>query len=79
MPYISKERRMFARHRPMTEGELNYAITKLCLDYLKHHGGNSYANLASVISAMECAKLEFYRRKVAPYEDQKIRQNGDVY
>jgi len=27
---------------------------------------------------MECAKMEIYRRLVAPYEDRKIVQNGDV-
>lgn len=29
--------------------------------------------------AIEAAKLEFYRRVVAPYEDQKLLDNGDVY
>ena len=28
---------------------------------------------------LECAKLELYRRVAAPYEDEKIDQNGDVY
>jgi len=31
-----------------------------------------------VLGALECAKLEFYRRLVAVYEDVKIRENGDV-
>lgn len=33
----------------------------------------------SGIGALEAAKLEFYRRVVAPYEDKKIFDNGDVY
>ena len=33
----------------------------------------------SAIGALEAAKLEFYRRVVAPYEDQKMLDNGDVY
>lgn len=32
-----------------------------------------------IIAAFECAKLEFYRRMAAPYEDTKIVQNGDCY
>ena len=29
--------------------------------------------------ALEGAKLEFYRRIVAPYEELKIKENGEVY
>lgn len=29
--------------------------------------------------ALECTKLELYRRRVADYEDQKIADNGDAY
>jgi len=32
-----------------------------------------------VIGALEACKLEFYRRAVVPYEDKKIKENGDVY
>ena len=35
--------------------------------------------LISASGALECAKLEFYRRVVSKYEDQKILDNGDVY
>ena len=31
------------------------------------------------MGALECAKLELYRRVAAPYEDVKIMENGDVY
>jgi hypothetical protein len=34
---------------------------------------------ADVVGALECAKLELYRRLAAPYEDQKIKLNGDAY
>lgn len=33
----------------------------------------------SVLGAIECAKLEFYRRVAAPYETTKALENGDVY
>ena len=35
--------------------------------------------IRSACGALECAKLEFARRIVAPYEDAKIKENGDVY
>ncbi|HLD91378.1 MAG TPA: hypothetical protein VI911_10235 [Patescibacteria group bacterium] len=62
----------------LTEGELNYAITKLCISYIEHHALN-YTSLNAIVGALECAKLEFYRRLVGPYEDEKIKFNGDVY
>lgn len=31
------------------------------------------------VGVIECAVLEFYRRVVAPYEDEAIKRNGDVY
>ncbi len=64
---------------PMTiGGDLNYKITKLCDSYLTQNGLN-YSRINEVIGALECAKLELYRRVAAPYEDIKIEQNGDVY
>lgn len=59
-------------------GELNYAITELMIDYLNRKG-LSYTNMNEVIGVLECAKMELYRRAAAPYEDQKIEENGDVY
>jgi hypothetical protein len=58
-------------------GELNYIITRLCLGYLRLKG-KRYVNLNEIIGILECAKEEFYRRQVAPYEDEKIKENGDV-
>jgi hypothetical protein len=59
-------------------GELNYAITKLALAYLST-GTYNYERLNAVMGALESAKTEFYRRAVVPYEDKKIKENGDVY
>lgn len=85
MPYIKQEDREFfderltfnttALHSP---GDLNYCITKLVNHYIAVHGKN-YANINAAIGALECAKLELYRRIASPYEDSKIQQNGDVY
>lgn len=80
MPYIAKERRddINAGENPFTVGELNYCITK-CIDTYVAEWGANYATINAVIGALECAKLELYRRVAAPYEDLAIARNGDVY
>ena len=61
---------------PNSPGTLNYIITKLVHWYL---GDNpNYERYNAAIGVLECAKLELYRRKVSPYEDEKIKENGDV-
>lgn len=78
MPYIPVKDRMRALERPETVGELNYAITTLITDWLDDEP-LSYKRLNGAFGALECAKLELYRRMVAPYEDRKCEENGDVY
>lgn len=80
MPYIPNSDRAALNSDerfPVTPGELNYVITRAVHDYL-HRRGVSYAVYNELIGVLECTKLELYRRLVAPYEDQKIKQNGDV-
>jgi hypothetical protein len=81
MPYVTEEarKRLDQGGKPESAGELNYAITRIVDDYLLGKGGIRYAHLNEVIGALECAKLELYRRVAAPYEDQKIMETGDVY
>jgi hypothetical protein len=81
MPYIKSNARMAllcSDRSPETAGELNYQFTVLAIQYLNQHG-KSYQTCAEIVSSFECAKMEFYRRVVAPYEDLKIAQNTDVY
>jgi len=84
MPYIEKHRRAtIANHtlKPDSAGELNFLLTTEILDYIKEHKGEtlSYALLNEVMGVLESCKSEFYRRVVAPYEETKIKKNGDVY
>ena len=81
MPYIEIDarKRLDGGGRPGTAGELNYLLTKLVDNYLVTKGEIRYAHLNEVIGVLECAKLELYRRIAAPYEDQKLSRNGDVY
>lgn len=86
MPYIPSERRHSICSlgfdggigHPDTAGELNYWLTLACIEYLGHKG-RSYQTINDIVGALEGAKLEFYRRIAAPYEDTKIKENGDVY
>lgn len=80
MPYIKdKARDSLADGRsPESPGELNYAITVLIRDYY-HMMGEDYVSINDIMGALEGAKMEFYRRVVAPFEDQKIKSKGDVY
>ncbi len=56
-------------------GEVNFVICSL-VDMLYDR---NYTELSAAISDVECAKLEIYRRLLAPYEDVKILENGDVF
>lgn len=84
MPYIVPEKR--AALDPAlaqcagaieTEGDLNYCIYKIST-LLIERIGESYATLSMCSSAMEHAKLEWYRKKLVPYEEKKIVENGDI-
>jgi hypothetical protein len=79
MPYIKQDRRIpLTMACPLNAGELNYAFTKMILAYIKQQGP-SYQHINDVIGALEGAKMEFYRRYVAEYENKKADENGDVY
>jgi len=61
-------------------GKLNYSITKLVLGYARRYYANhKYSGAVVVMGTLVCVGLEFYRRFVAPHEDEKIKENGDVY
>ncbi len=87
MPYIKQaDRKPFdplieqlAGLMPATDfaGSLNYVVSRLCGELLKTE--KNYARINEITGALECAKLEFYRRVAAPYEDRKIAENGDVF
>ena len=58
-------------------GDMNYAITRLLDDFLG--ADPTYETFNAAIGVLECAKLELYRRQVAPYEDKMCLENGDVF
>lgn len=88
MPYIKSEHRQQFDHNIQElvtmlnntqtfEGNLNYVISKIVDGLCATHQG--YAHINRVVGVLECAKLEFYRRVAASYEDVKIQENGEVY
>lgn len=79
MPYIKEQARFDINNgkSPATAGELNYLFTIICHRYWKENGQN-YQAFNDILGALEGCKLELYRRDIAPYEDIKIRENGDL-
>jgi hypothetical protein len=85
MPYITQKDRTFLDAEIDSlidklselsyDGAVNYAISRI-MGFL--YDTDSYKSYNAGIGVLECAKLEFYRRKVSVYEDYKIKLNGDV-
>lgn len=83
MPYIKEEERKWMKSwgRAETPGDLNYSIMMALLRYLELANNIkkvNYAKLNEVMGVLECVKQEFYRRVVVPYEEKKIKENGDL-
>ncbi len=88
MPYIArKDRAQYQKaiaelaklvppDRMARPGHMNYVISLL----IQRVYGESmrYADHNEVVGLLNCVQQEFYRRATAPYEDQKIAQEGDL-
>ena len=83
MPYISQ----IARNRlselnqtPTTVGELNYVLTGVIRTWLSGDGHPlSYTRINEVMGVLACISQEVYRRVAVPYEERKMKENGDVF
>ena len=90
MPYIKKEQRekfdilvdaLIAtldriRDDKNIAGDLNYVISRIVWGLFDKEP--SYLNGNELYGVLTCATAEFYRRKLGPLEDEKIKQNGDL-
>lgn len=56
-------------------GDINYSFSRIISSLM---GKASYAKIAMITGVLENIKQEFYRRVVAPYEETKIREYGDI-
>ena len=88
MPYIDKDSRdkldsviselaFTIANEDLTAGDLNYIITSILHMYIREKGLR-YGNINTVVGVLDCAKMELYRKLAAPYEDEKINENGDM-
>lgn len=57
------------------DGLLNYSLTRILNGV---YPNTKYHELNEVIGMLECCKLEYYRKRIAPYEDIKEMENGVV-
>ena len=55
-------------------GRLNYTLFALCKRYVP----KTYTDLRHFLAEIHEAECEIRRRILAPLEDQKIQENGDV-
>lgn len=61
-----------------TKGDLNHAICELTARLILKTGGMGYTNVSNWIDAVGGAHDELRRRLLDPYEDEKIKENGDL-
>ena len=89
MPYIKKDSRLYydldienlivlLRASSNQDGDLNYVLSRIVSGTVANSGGFRYKDIAKAVGALECAKLEFYRRVGSLREDQAIKENGDI-
>lgn len=87
MPYIKKEQRPavddlinplieYIKSLPMEDqdGSINYAVTKM----IKSVYPVKYFHLNRALGVLSAITQELYRKIIGPYEDIKIKENGDV-
>jgi len=88
MPYIASHLRALVdeyideiigaiKARPEDErgGMSNYAVFRILVGLATPF---NYSVLRGYVGDLICCLLEFYRRRIAPYEDDAIRRNGDI-
>lgn len=92
MPYIKKERRKSIEkygklqklidtlisntsHGIENNGDVTYVIYIILKAV---YGEGCYETRSNALKVLSSTELEFYRKIIAPYEDEKIQENGDV-
>lgn len=57
------------------DGLLNYSVTEVLNQVFPNA---RYTDFNEIIGFLECCKLEYYRKKIGPYEEIKEKENGAV-
>ena len=71
------ELRFHGFKKPRNSNELSICIRYFTQQYREDKVFTNEAE-DDILGALECCKLELYRRFAAPYEDTKVISNGDV-
>ena len=87
MPYIKRQQRpeidklvdpliSHLKSLPLEDqdGSLNYTVTKI----IKRLYPQKYFHYNRALGVLTAITQELYRRVIGPYEDDKIKENGDV-
>jgi hypothetical protein len=82
MPYIKQETRkkmdkivqLMRKLGVKVDGDFNYILYAFCIRNIKP----SYNNYKNFCGELRQCATEIERRLVGPYEDEKIKENGDV-
>ena len=57
------------------DGAFNYTVTKILKGL---YATDDYFTYNRSVGALSAVQAEWYRRAIVPYEDKKIKENGDV-
>lgn len=60
------------------DGEMNFVISTLLNRVYERDGKRCYKDFNRMMGVLSCATHEAYRRRIGPYEDIKIEENGDI-
>lgn len=82
MPYVKKEQRpelddivwLMEKRGIRADGDLNYILFRYC----KYYVPKSYNSIKNFLGELNEAAEEIRRRILAPYEEEKIKESGDV-
>jgi len=82
MPYIKQDERkklekilkLMKKLEIKANGDLNYILFTYC----KRNISLSYNNLKNYLGELNQTISEIERKILGPYEDQKIKENGDI-
>ncbi len=66
---------------PTKYNNIEVRIKTICGNYFNNNKENKPKSdiMSEIIGALTNSSSEFYRRKIAPYENLAIKRNGDVY
>lgn len=86
MPYINQERRRWILQDVYLDviigrialfpGDINFVISTIIWTIFNMYKSYTTANM--LMGVLQSVQTEFYRRAVAPYEDEKLQENGDL-